>query len=865
MAGNPEAPAAEADEKYSEILDAGWHVAGPLTRLGSLQDRVFRLGTDGAPSAVLKFSTGDRLDETALMAEAELLQHLKRAWPALQLPLLLPGSDRQLLQRRGAMAARMMGWVGGVALARASHWTTSSMYALGDVSGRISQALNDFDHPGLRNYVEWDPRHAIEVVQGYLSDVAGPQGELLAEALEFLRTTMPAADCPDLPEQPVHLDLTDHNVLGQFDPDGQFHPMGVIDFGDLVRTWRICELAVSVHAAIGRNSTDPLATLTPVVEGFLAHQRLTAIEAEHLWTLIVARAAICVAAESVEAARSTDNNYVAAILELDIAALRGVLAVYPPLAHAVVRTICGLSSYPVDLAAELCDADPVPIVAPESGLPGPGWLEPADVTDDAADSTAPDALRLGALFAVTEAAPIRAPLDARVIAVSESALTIACQLGVTPLYVRLEGLATTVGTDDRLARGQVIGAVRQSQQGEQCQLYLQIGVDAAMPPRGKVRDRAVWSTLCPDPGTLVGRPSPPSPPDTLQQRQRHVAAAQRTYYREPLEIVRAHGQWMYDNTGRRYLDMVNNVAVIGHSHPRITEAAAQQLSVLNTNSRFLYRAIADYADRIADTLPAELQSIFLVISGSEAMELALQLARRYTTRRDLIALQGAYHGWTTEVFELCTMPGDRPNWRSELAPYIHIADCPDWYRGPHGADVGAYLKSLSDACNAAERNGGVAAFVHEPIFGSLGGVIPPAGYLAGAYDVVRGFGGVCVADEVQVGYGRTGQSFWAFADQQVVPDIVAAAKAAGNPSASSRAGPRSPTRSQQAPRSSQHRQAIPCHAGSAPRSWRSFTTSDFNRMPPMSADTSPSGSHRLPRSIARSGRSTGRDSTKASI
>ena len=616
MAGNPAPPAAEADENYSEILDAGWDVAGPLTRLGSLQDRVFRLDTDGAPSAVLKFSTGDRVDEAALMAEAELLQHLKRAWPSLRLPLLLPGSDGQLLQRRGAVVARMMGWVGGLALARASHLTTSSMYALGDVSGRIAKALNDFDHPALRRYVEWDPRHAIGVVQGYLPDVAGPQGELLAEALEVLRATMPAADCPDLPEQPVHLDLTDHNVLGQFDPDGRFHPLGVIDFGDLVWTWRICELAVSVHAAIGRNPTDPLAALTPVVEGFLAHQQLTAKEAEHLWTLVVARAAICVAAESVEAARSTDHSYVGGILELDIAALRGVLAVYSPLAHAVIRTICGLSPYPVGLAAQLCDADPVPIVAPESVTPGPGWLEPADVADDAADSAAPDALRLGAWFAAIEAAPIRAPLDARVVAVSETTLLIACQLGVTPVHVRLEGLATTVGADDLLARGQVIGAVSQPQRGEQCRLYLQLGVDAAMPPRGKVRDRAVWSALCPDPGTLAGRPSPPPPPDPLQQRQRHVAAAQRTYYREPLEIVRAHGQWMYDNTGRRYLDMVNNVAVIGHSHPRITEAAAQQLSLLNTNSRFLYRSIADYADRIADTLPAELQSIFSSIPAA---------------------------------------------------------------------------------------------------------------------------------------------------------------------------------------------------------------------------------------------------------
>ena len=101
---------------------------------------------------------------------------------------------------------------------------------------------------------------------------------------------------------------------------------------------------------------------------------------------------------------------------------------------------------------------------------------------------------------------------------------------------------------------------------------------------------------------------------------------------------------MYDDTGRRYLDMVNNVAAIGHSHPRVTAAAADQMSQLNTNSRFLYRAIAEYADRIAETLPSQLQSIFLVNSGSEAVELALQMARRYTGRRDAVALENSYHG-----------------------------------------------------------------------------------------------------------------------------------------------------------------------------------------------------------------------------
>jgi 4-aminobutyrate aminotransferase-like enzyme/Ser/Thr protein kinase RdoA (MazF antagonist) len=782
MAGSAEAPLQLLSADIVEIVHTGWGCAASLTSLGGLHDRVFRLDIDGTSKAVVKVSAENRVDETVLTAEAELLRHLELAMPSMEFPLLRPGSDGRLLQRRGTLVARVMEWVDGVALARASHWTTPSIHALGEIAGRMSKALERFDHPGLHRYVEWDPRHAVDVVQGYLPDVTGTERTLLVDALDILRSTLPLAEgCVDLPQQAVHLDLTDHNVNGRFDPDGRFSPLGVIDFGDAAWTWRVCELAVSIHAAMNRNTTDPLAALTPVVEGFLAHQRLTAGEVEHLWTLIIARAATCVGAESLEAARSTGNTHASDLLEVDIATLRGVLAVNSTFARAAIRTACGLPAHPVDVAAALRQADPVPIVRPESvSAPRGEWLELADIDDDSADSVAPDALRLGASFVLKRAVAVRAPLDGIVVDETETTLTLSCQLDMTTLYVRFGGLTATVGTGERVARGHVIGAVNQFDHGEDCDIYVQLGVDAALPHRGKVRDRSVWSALCPDPGILLGRRPPARRTSTLQQRRRHVAAAQRMYYQTPLEILHAQGQWMYDNTGRRYLDMVNNVAIVGHSHPRITQAAAQQLSLLNTNSRFLYRAIADYADRIAETLPDQLHSIFLVNSGSEAVELALQLARCYTTRNDVVALEGMYHGWTKEVFELCTMPGDRPNWRTELAPHVHIAECPDWYRGPHGADVGPYLDSLTSACAAAEANGGVAAFVHEPIFGSLGGVIPPAGYLPAAYDVVRQYGGVSVADEVQVGYGRTGDKFWAFADEGVVPDIVTAAKAAGN-------------------------------------------------------------------------------------
>jgi 4-aminobutyrate aminotransferase-like enzyme len=212
----------------------------------------------------------------------------------------------------------------------------------------------------------------------------------------------------------------------------------------------------------------------------------------------------------------------------------------------------------------------------------------------------------------------------------------------------------------------------------------------------------------------------------------------------------------------------------------VAAAAARGFRLLNTNSRFLYEELTRYAERLAGLLPPELDSVFLVNSGSEAVDLALRLARAATGRRDVVALQGAYHGWTVATDELCTSPLDNPGWRETLPAHVHVAEQPDPYRGRFGNDGARYVEGLQAALDAASARGGASAFVCEPLLGNQGGIPPARGYLSGAYAAVRAAGAVCIADEVQVGYGRTGDSFWAFESEGVVPDIVCVAKAAGN-------------------------------------------------------------------------------------
>jgi len=249
-------------------------------------------------------------------------------------------------------------------------------------------------------------------------------------------------------------------------------------------------------------------------------------------------------------------------------------------------------------------------------------------------------------------------------------------------------------------------------------------------------------------------------------------------YRQPLHIVRGWRQHLYDAGGRAYLDCVNNVAHVGHSHPRVVEAAARQMELLNTNTRYLHEGLVEYLERLTATLPEPLRVAFLVCSGSEANELALRLARAHTGRHDVVVVDVAYHGNTNALVEISPYKFNGPGGRGKPA-HVRVAAMPDVYSGPHrGADAGArYAESVAEAVRQAR---GPAAFFCESALGCGGQIVLPPGYLKEAFAAVRAAGGVSVADEVQTGFGRAGSHFWMFETQGVTPDIVTMGKPIGN-------------------------------------------------------------------------------------
>ena len=271
---------------------------------------------------------------------------------------------------------------------------------------------------------------------------------------------------------------------------------------------------------------------------------------------------------------------------------------------------------------------------------------------------------------------------------------------------------------------------------------------------------------------------------TLADRRRLLGPNLSIGYRVPLKVSRGWMQYLFDDTGRQYIDAYNNVPHVGHSHPSVVAAVAAQLRTLNTNTRYLHDSLSAFAERLCGTLPDPLRVCYFVNSGSEANELALRLARAHTGSRDLIVQDAAYHGNTTTLIDISPYKFNGPGGKGKPS-WVHVVPVPDDYRGAHkrsDPDAGPkYARAVGQLVDDLRRRQiGLCGFIAESCPSVGGQIVPPPGYLGAVYRSVRGAGGVCIADEVQTAYGRMGTHFYAFEAQAVVPDIVVLGKPIGN-------------------------------------------------------------------------------------
>ena len=326
-------------------------------------------------------------------------------------------------------------------------------------------------------------------------------------------------------------------------------------------------------------------------------------------------------------------------------------------------------------------------------------------------------------------------------------------------------------------------------------LHLQLSTDTNLSATeilgvGEARYLDVWAQLFPDASTFAGIAGEfyerhgRSHEEIVKLRRELLLPNLSISYDKPIKFVRGEGVFLIDDSGRAYLDCFNNVCHIGHAHPVVVEAMAKQAETLNTNTRYLHDNIVAYAERLTATLPKELTVAGFVNSGSEANGLALRLMRAHTGRENAITLDWSYHGTTQELIDISPYKFRRKGGKGPK-PHVHVAAVPDSYRAPDDWPVEEHGKRFAESvaeliAGMQARGEGPGFFIAESIPSVAGQVFLPEGYLKEVYRLVREAGGVCIADEVQVGFGRVGSHWWAFETQGVVPDIVTMGKPIGD-------------------------------------------------------------------------------------
>ncbi len=859
-------PSYLSEPQAAEILFWVWGHSGTLRRLPGEYDNNFHLTRSDGSQRVLKVMHPER-EASFVDLQAAALAHVARTAPDLEMPRVVSNSAKTnwtpVVVARRSRLVWMLEWVPGRPLMEVGTRTPGLLESVGRLIGRVGVALSGFEHPALDRELRWDLVRA-GWIRERLDVIKEPARRALVERALARFDAEAAPVLATLPKVAIHGDANDWNVLVRGGQGRAPEAVSLIDFGDMVRSPRICDLGVgAAYALFGVD--DPLAALAQVASGYAQAAPLTEIEVEILAPLVAMRLAVSVMNAAIRHALAPHDPYVSISAAPAWATLKALDRLPPRLVRATLRHACGLA--PLKTAPGKWRKSPAPILAPPlldrlarvrpldlsvgSLLLGadPRNLEPFGLRslierELGSGETAeiglgsygearlfdplgpippepgiePATIQLGAELFLPAGSEIRSPFAGRVVEILETEAGARVLTALTPgpspkgrgeqnksgseLFsgVRAVWLGLTsdslpaVGT--AIERGAPIGRVAGPEEngGWPPHVRLQLladdlGLGARFPTAARPSERAVWQALSADPTSLLGIPADrlPAPLPTFDEilaaRRSRVGRNLSLSYRRPLEIVRGFRQHLFDADGRAYLDVYNNVAHVGHQHPRVVEAIRSQVGLLNTNTRYLHPNLVRYAERLAQKMPAPLSVVYVVNSASEANELALRLARAATGGRDLIVLEAAYHGHTTSLIDASPYKHDGPG-GAGAPDWVHTAPIPDdyrgaWKRGDRQAGPNFALPVEEIAAQLA-REGRRVAFLAESCPSVGGQIVPPPGYLEAVYRAIRSHGGVVIADEVQTGFGRLGSAFWGFELQGVVPDIVVLGKPIGN-------------------------------------------------------------------------------------
>lgn len=725
---------------------------------------------------------------------------------------------------------------------------------VGTIVGALDNLWQHFQHPALARDFKWNLCSA-HWIEDYIPEIANDlDRQLLADISQQFSALKPQLEA--LPQQAIHNDVNDYNLLVTGSLTQEAHISALIDLGDMCLGPRICNLAICA-AYMVLDQEQPEWVLERLVAAYHAQYPLTPKELELLWPLLQMRLAVSVINSSLMSAKNPDDEY---ILISQQAAWRFLREqrVNSELLIVRLRVVCGFGvtdnaarveqwlasqrgSFAPILGSDLTDAplrslsvecssepkNPFSLTTLEAQnlggayRPSEGiWLghynEPRLVYTDAAFCKGPfkasnrRTVHIGVDAFGPAGLKVYAPLAGEVV-LSEyrsanldyGAMVILSHQTDTgdvfyTLYGHLDPASTAhLSTSDKIAAGEAFAALGEmsGNGGWNPHLHFQLalttqGMGVDWPGVADPDELRLFNALCPNPAVLMNLSDAKtaytviSKSEVQQQRHEKFAENLKLSYQQPVMFLRGWRHHLFDEWGRPFLDCYNNVPHVGHAHPRIQAVAADQLLRMNSNTRYLHPAQSMFADKILAKLPSHLEVCYFVNSGTEANELALRLARAHTGGKDMITPDHGYHGNTTGAIDISAYKFNAPGGVGQ-ADWVQLVEVADDYRGRYQAGdehtAQKYAGQVDTAIgNIARRAGKLAGFISET-FPSVGGqIIPPAGYLKAVYESVRAAGGICIADEVQTALGRLGDYYFAFEQQQVVPDIVVMGKPIGN-------------------------------------------------------------------------------------
>lgn len=858
-------------QQAKEIAAELYGLSACARELPSERDQNFYLEDESGQSFVLKIASAADSKEI-LDLQNKAMQHIAARDPSLLCPQVCASKSGEEIVPMAAPGeathlVRLLTYLPGRFFTETSPHTPELLRSLGSFFGRMDKALFDFSHPAARRHLKWSMKEASSVIRSHLDDIADRDRRRSVELFlyRFEAEVVPVLE--RLRTSVIHNDGNDFNVLVCSMVRTDCVPWnrevsGIIDFGDLLHSYTVCDLAVAAaYAILGR--ANPIAAAAHVVGGYHEAFPLAETEVGALFTLIAIRLCTSVCLSAYQQREEPDNPYLSISEKQAWDALEKLAAVSPSFAFYSFRHACGMIPCPqsktlldwlrnnkgrigrvVEPGLQGSDA-----ILLDLSVGSPTLGNVAELTDtqkftellfgrmraanakvgigrynevrlvytgdafrvDSNDSPEWRTIHIGIDLFLAPGSPVFAPLDGTVQSFTNNArrydygptiilqhklpddlgsfFTLYGHLSLDSLEGLCPGMPVRKGTQiakvgDYPANGdwpphlhfQVIADL--------------LGKEGDFPGCACPSERDIWLSVSPDPNVILGIPESKLSPsglaaeEILALRKQTIGRSLSVSYRKPLHIVRGFMQHLYDASGRAYLDAVNNVAHVGHSHPRVVGVLCEQASVLNTNTRYLHENLVRYAQRLCATLPEPLRVCFFVNSGSEANDLALRLARAHTGRKGVVVVDGAYHGNLTSLIEISPYKFAGPG-GSGAPSHVRKVPMPDDYGGSYKRNdplaSEKYALYVQEAILEAESKSGTpGAFICESMLSCGGQIVLPPRYLTEAYRHIRNAGGVCIADEVQVGLGRVGSHFWAFEEQGLVPDIVTMGKPIGN-------------------------------------------------------------------------------------